>query len=534
MTPHKDGKANRGHSCVKGRFAFGYATHRDRITSPMIRERIDEPWREVSWEEAIAFAAARLRAIQEEHGRNSIGAITSSRCTNEEIYLVQKLVRAAFGNNNIDTCARVCHSPTGYGLKTTLGESAGTQAFDSVDDADVIVVIGANPTDAHPVFASRLKRRLRQGAQLIVIDPRRIDLVDGAACARRRTTCSCSPAPTWPCVNALAHVIVTEGLEDQAFVAGALRTGRVGSAGANSSRDPSTRPRPRRSSPALPAEALRAAARLYATGGNAAIYYGLGVTEHSQGSTMVMGIANLAMAHRQHRPRRRRRESAARPEQRAGLLRHGLVPARAARLPPRLGRPRCARSSSSAWSVDARRRTGPAHPEHVRRRASTGSFRALYCQGEDIAQSDPNTQHVEAALRALDCLVVQDLFLNETAKYAHVFLPGASFLEKDGTFTNAERRISPRAPGDAAAGGQGGLGGHAWRWPTRWATRCTTGTPAQIMDEIARADADLRRRELRAARRAGQRPVAVQRSGAGGHADHARRSLRARQGTVRC
>ena len=165
MTPHKDGQANEGHACVKGRFAFGYATHKDRITQPMIRDSIDEPWRTVSWEEAIAYTARRFRAIQQQHGRNSIGAISSSRCTNEEVYLVQKLVRAGFGNNNIDTCARVCHSPTGYGLKTTLGESAGTQTFASVAHADVVLVIGSNPTEAHPVFGSRLKRRLRQGLQ---------------------------------------------------------------------------------------------------------------------------------------------------------------------------------------------------------------------------------------------------------------------------------------------------------------------------------------------------------------------------------
>src|SRR5499433_2600090 len=177
MVPYKDGKANRGHSCVKGRFAWGYTTHRERILKPMIRKAITEPWREVSWDEAIAYAASELKRIQATYGRNSIGGITSSRCTNEETFLVQKLVRAAFGNNNVDTCARVCHSPTGYGLKQTLGESAGTQNFDSVRHCDVIFVIGANPTDGHPVFASQMKRRLRQGAKLVVADPRRIDLV---------------------------------------------------------------------------------------------------------------------------------------------------------------------------------------------------------------------------------------------------------------------------------------------------------------------------------------------------------------------
>ena len=173
MTPYKDGGANHGHSCVKGRFAWGYATHKERVLSPLIRDHIDEPWRMVTWDEAIGYAARRFKEIQEEHGIKSVGGVTSARCTNEEVYVVQKLVRAGFGNNNVDTCARVCHSPTGYGLKTTLGTSAGTQLFDSVMDADVIMVIGANPTEGHPVFASQMKTRLRQGARSIVLDPRK-------------------------------------------------------------------------------------------------------------------------------------------------------------------------------------------------------------------------------------------------------------------------------------------------------------------------------------------------------------------------
>ena len=177
MMPYKDGGANEGHSCVKGRFAFGYATHKDRVLNPMIREKITDPWQVVTWDEAIKFAADRFMATQKKYGRGSIGGITSSRTTNEEVYVVQRMVRAAFGNNNVDTCARVCHSPTGYGLKATFGESAGTQDFKSVEKSDVILVIGANPTDAHPVFASRMKKRLREGAKLIVVDPRRIDLV---------------------------------------------------------------------------------------------------------------------------------------------------------------------------------------------------------------------------------------------------------------------------------------------------------------------------------------------------------------------
>src|SRR3954464_6529124 len=180
MVPYKDGKANRGHSCVKGRFVWGYPNHKERILNPMIRERIEDPWKEVSWDEAFSFAAAKMRGIQKKYGRDAIGGITSSRCTNEETYLVQKLIRAGFGNNNVDTCARVCHSPTGYGLSVTFGTSAGTQDFDSVEHTDVVMVIGANPAAAHPVFASRLKKRLRQGAKLIVIDPRRTEMVESA------------------------------------------------------------------------------------------------------------------------------------------------------------------------------------------------------------------------------------------------------------------------------------------------------------------------------------------------------------------
>jgi formate dehydrogenase major subunit len=204
MTPYKHGEANRGHSCVKGRFAWGYANHSDQILNPMIRDKITDPWREVSWNEAIGFTATKMRDLQAKHGVKSIGGITSSRCTNEEPYLVQKMIRSTFGNNNTDTCARVCHSPTGYGLKTTFGTSAGTQNFDSVEETDVIILIGANPTDGHPVFASRMKKHMRQGAKLIVIDPRRTDC---PLCARRSIASStaasgherCGPEFKRPC-----------------------------------------------------------------------------------------------------------------------------------------------------------------------------------------------------------------------------------------------------------------------------------------------------------------------------------------------
>ncbi len=438
MVPWKDGKANEGHACVKGRFAWGYATHKDRITKPMIRKNISDPWQEVSWDEAINYAASEFRRIQAKHGKDSIGGITSSRCTNEETYLVQKLVRAAFGNNNVDTCARVCHSPTGYGLSQTYGTSAGTQTFKSVEKADVILIIGANPTDGHPVFASRMKKRLREGARLIVVDPRQIDIVRSPH-VEAEFHLQLRPGTNVAMISSLAHVVVTEGLLADDYIAErcdekSFREWREFVA------RPENSPEAMEAVTGVPAADVRAAARLYATGGNAAIYYGLGVTEHAQGSTMVMGIANLAMA-----------------TGNVGREGVGVNPLRGQNnvqgacdmgsFPHELPGYRHVSDSTvraefeAAWGVTLNEEPGLRIP-NMFDAAVAGSFLGLYCQGEDIVQSDPDTQHVAKALTSMECIVVQDIFLNETAKYAHVFLPGSSFLEKDGTFTNAERRIS--------------------------------------------------------------------------------------------
>jgi formate dehydrogenase major subunit len=438
MVPNPDGQANHGHACVKGRFAWGYATHKDRMLKPMIRQRITDPWREVSWEEAVNYAASEFRRIQAKYGRASIGGITSSRCTNEETYLVQKLVRAAFGNNNVDTCARVCHSPTGYGLKQTLGESAGTQTFDSVMKADVIMIIGANPASAHPVFASQMKRRLRQGAKLIVIDPRTTEMVKSPH-IHADYHLKLMPGTNVAIVNALAHVIVTENLCSEDYVAARCDTVSFAE-WKEFVALPENSPEAVQAATGVPADWIRGAARLYATGGNAAIYYGLGVTEHAQGSTMVIGIANLAMA-----------------TGNVGREGVGVNPLRGQNnvqgscdmgsFPHELPGYRHVSDSTvrsafeAAWDCTLDPEPGLRIP-NMFDAALDGSFMGLYCEGEDIVQSDPNTQHVTAALAAMECIVVQDLFLNETAKYAHVFLPGSSFLEKDGTFTNAERRIS--------------------------------------------------------------------------------------------
>ncbi len=440
MVPYKNGGANEGHSCVKGRFAFGYASHPDRVLEPMVRDSIADEWRKVSWEEAIGFTARRLREIQAQYGQGSIGAITSSRTTNEEVYTVQKMVRAVFGNNNVDTCARVCHSPTGYGLKQTFGESAGTQDFKSVDEADVILVIGANPTDAHPVFASRMKRRIRQGARLIVMDPRKTDLVRSPHIEAAHHL-ALAPGTNVAMINAIAHVVVTEGLVDRDFVASRCEDFEVWE---TFIADPAHSPEAVADTTGVPPEEVRAAARLYATGGNGAIYYGLGVTEHSQGSTMVMGMANLAMAtgnigRRGVGVNPLRGQNNVQGSCDMGSFPHELPGYR------HVSDDGVREVYEKLWGTPLLNEPGLRIP-NMFDSAIDGSFKALFVQGEDIAQSDPNTQHVFAALGALDLLVVQDLFVNETAKFAHVLLPGTSFLEKDGTFTNAERRINRVRP----------------------------------------------------------------------------------------
>jgi formate dehydrogenase major subunit len=481
MVPWKDGKANHGHSCVKGRFAWGYASHPDRILKPMMREKITDPWREVSWQDAIGRVASEFKRIQAEAGKNAIGVITSSRCTDEETYLVQKLARQVFVNNNTDTCARVCHSPTGYGLSTTFGTSAGTQNFDSVEQTDVMLLVGANPTDGHPVFASRMKKRLRQGAKLIVVDPRRIDLVRMPHVEAQHHL-ALQPGTNVAVLTSLAHVIVTEGLVDEDFVRercdwDAFQDwAHFVAEGRNS-------PEVVEKVSGVPAATIRAAARLYATARNGSIYYGLGVTEHSQGTTAVMALANLAMATGNiGRPgvgvNPLRGQNNVQGSCDMGSFPHELPGYR------HISNPAVRAIYEHEWGMTLDPEPGLRIPNMIDA-AVDGSFRGIYIQGEDIAQSDPDTQHITAGLAAMECVVVHDLFLNETANYAHVFLPGSTFLEKDGTFINAERRINlvrkvmaPRA----------GLAD----WEATQEIARAMGAdwnythPSQVMDEIAR------------------------------------------------
>jgi formate dehydrogenase major subunit len=480
MVPWKDGKANRGHSCVKGRFAYGYATHKERILNPMVREKITDPWREVSWDEAFAHVTAEFRRLQYQYGRSAVGGITSSRCTNEETYLVQKLIRQGFGNNNVDTCARVCHSPTGYGLGQTYGTSAGTQDFDSVEESDVIVVIGANPSAAHPVFASRMKKRIRQGAKLIVLDPRVTETVD-AVHAKADYHLPLKPGTNVAVVTALAHVIVTEGLFDEAFIRERCDWSEFEDWAAFVAEE--------RNSPevvgklaGVDPEVIRGAARLYATGGNGAIYYGLGVTEHSQGSTTVMAIANLAMAtgnigRRGVGVNPLRGQNNVQGSCDMGSFPHELPGYR------HVSGDAVRDIYEALWGTKLDSEPGLRIPNMLDA-AVEGTFKGIYIQGEDILQSDPDTKHVSAGLAAMECVVVQDLFLNETANYAHVFLPGSTFLEKDGTFTNAERRINRVRKVMAPKNGLGD-----WEVTQRLAQAMglswNYAHPSQIMDEIA-------------------------------------------------
>ncbi|HUE84494.1 MAG TPA: formate dehydrogenase subunit alpha [Vicinamibacterales bacterium] len=438
MTPWKEGKANHGHSCVKGRFAYDYWRHPDRVKTPMLRASIEEPWQEVTWEQAFAYAASELKRIQAKFGRASIGAVSSSRCTNEEIFLVQKFVRAVLGNNNIDNCARICHSPTQFGLSATVGAGAASQHFDSILQADVIMVVGANPTEGHPVFGSMMKRRIRQGAKLIVIDPRKTETVDSPHC-RADFHLALRPGTNVAILNSLGHVIVRENLYNADFIKARCEwqefehwSKLVASdeyspenVGAIAGVDP---------------EHIRRAARLYASGPRSTIYYGLGVTEHSQGSTGVMCLGNLALACGMFG----REGVGVNPLRGQGNVQGGSCLGSWPHVFSgyRFVTDQVTRSSFEAeWGVMLDGEPGLRLP-NMFDAALTGHFKGMYIMGEDPVQSDPNQNHIIAALKSMECVIVHDIFLNETSKYAHVFLPGSSSLEKDGTFTNAERRIS--------------------------------------------------------------------------------------------
>ncbi len=440
---------------------------------------------------------------------------------------VQKLVRAAFGNNNVDTCARVCHSPTGYGLKTTLGDRPARRrsrrSKSRCDHGD-----RRDPTDGHPVFGSRLKRRVREGAQLIVVDPRRIDIVDTAH-VKASHHLQLMPGTNVAIINALAHVIVTEGLLNEAFIAERCET-RAFEQWRAFAALPENAPEATAGLTGVPAQQVREAARIYATGGNAAIYYGLGVTEHAQGSTMVIGIANLAMATGNIgregvgvNPLRGQNNVQGSCDM--GSFPHELPGYR------HISDPVTRALFEDAWHVTLQPEPGLRIP-NMFEAALDGSFMGLYCQGEDIVQSDPNTHHVAAALSSMECIVVQDIFLNETAKYAHVLLPGSTFLEK------GRHLHERRAPHFARAQSDAALAGYA-DWEVTILLARALGYemgythPSEIMDEIARLTPTFHGVSYAKLDQQGSIQWPCNEHAPDGNADHAHRRIRARQGQLR-
>lgn len=429
IDPALEGPANLGHTCVKGRFAHQYARAADRLTTPRMR-RTDGTWREASWDEAMGFVAGKLAAIREAHGPDAVAFISSSRCTNEENYVLQKLARAGVGTNNVDNCSRGCHSPTSFGLIQSLGESGGTNSFADIEVAECLFVTGANPTEGHPVVGARMKEARLRGAKLIVADPRRIELA-----AMADVFLQLRPGTNVALYNGLSHVIVRDGLFDRAFV-----DARADGFEAFAEHVAAWDPRRVEAITGVPAALVEQAARLYGAASPAAIFYGLGVTEQTQGVAGVRCLANLAILTGNFgksgsgvNPLRGQNNVQGASD--VGALPTSLTMYR------KMADDEVRRAFEAKWGGrPIPRERGLMIPEMFTH-AIDGRLKAMYVFGEDIAQTDPNVEHVEAALRSLELLVVHDIFENVTSRFAHVMLPGSSFLEKTGTFTNAERRV---------------------------------------------------------------------------------------------
>ncbi len=440
ISPAADGPANRGHTCLKGRFAHQFSRSRERLSTPLIRE--DGELRAASWDEALNLIAAQLGRIRSDHGPDAIAGLASSRATNEDCWAMQRFMRAAIGTNNIDNCSRVCHSPTSYALRKSFGYSGATGTFDDIDAAGAAIIIGANPTEGHPVVGARIKQAALRGLRLVTIDPRRIELADHAA-----VHLSPRPGTNAAIVLGLAHVAHRDGFADHAFI-DARTEGFAAFEELLAGYDPATV----EEISGVPAADLERAAHVYAEATEASLIWGLGVTEHKYGSEVVQLMCALALM-----------------TGKVGRPGSALLPLRGQNnvqgssdmgaLPDTYSGYRkvededVAQSFEAAWGVPLSRRPGLKIPEMFDA-AVAGTLKAMYIFGEDVAQTDPNTTHVIHALESLDFLICQDIFETETTRYADVILPASSFLEKTGTFTNAERRIQHvdaaiTPPGDA-------------------------------------------------------------------------------------
>jgi len=423
--PARDAAVNRGHACVKGRYAFEFVHAHDRVTTPLLREQ--GHWRESTWREAVHHAAGRLRAIIARYGQDAVGVLASARATNEEAYLTQKFVRVVLGTNNVDCCARVCHAPSAAGLKSMLGNGAATNSFDDIEQASTILLVGANATESHPVIGARIKQAVRRGADLVVVDPRRIELADYAT-----VHLALRPGTNVPLLHAMAHTIVSEELFDPAFVAA-----HVDGWDAYRAFIETWTPERAAAICGVDAETIRAAARIYAQRRPAMMLHGLGVTEHAQGTDSVCALVNLALLTGNLglpgggvNPLRGQNnvQGAAHMGCDPGTLTGG-VPIEPAPL-----------AFEQAWGTTLPREPGLKLLDMIDA-AIAGRLKALWVIGYDILLTNPDTEHTRRALESLDLLIVQDLFLTRTAALAHVFLPATSSFEKTGTFMNAERRV---------------------------------------------------------------------------------------------
>jgi formate dehydrogenase major subunit len=472
ITPAHDGPANEGHTCLKGRFAHGFTRSPDRLTTPLIRE--DGELREAGWEEAIERIVAELERIKRDHGADAIAGLASSRATNEDCYAMQRLIRAAIGSNNIDNCSRVCHSPTSFAMRKSFGLSGATGSFTDIDHAEVALLLGVNPTQGHPVVGARIKQAALRGCKLITIDPRRIELADYGA-----IHLALRPGTNAAVVLGLCHVVRRDGLVDEEFVA-ARTEGYEAVEELLESYDPVAV----EEITGIAAADLEAAAHLYGEAGTGSLLWGLGVTEHKYGSEVVQLLCNLAMM-----------------TGKVGKPGSALLPLRGQNnvqgssdmgaLPDTYTAYRSvedeevAASFEAEWGVPLSRRKGMKIPAMFDA-AIAGELKAMYIFGEDVAQTDPDTAHVAAALEGLEFLVCQEIFPNETTKYADVVLPASAFLEKEGTFTNAERRfqaVEPAIdpPGEARTDFEiittvSRALGHEMGWETPW----------DALDEVAR------------------------------------------------
>ncbi|MGE5407533.1 MAG: formate dehydrogenase subunit alpha [Syntrophothermus sp.] len=472
ITPALDGPANRGHTCLKGRFAHGFTRSPDRLTTPLLREGGE--LRPASWKEALDRIAAEIGRIRSDHGPDAIAGLASSRGTNEDCYALQRLMRAAIGTNNVDNCSRVCHSPTSFALRRSFGLSGATGSFSDIDQADVALLLGVNPTQGHPVVGARIKQAALRGCRLITIDPRRIELADyGAIHLAPR------PGTNAAVVLGLCHVVRRDGLLDEEFIA--RRTeGYEALEELLDAYDPVAV----EGITGIPAPDLEAAARLYGEAASGSLLWGLGVTEHRHGSEVVQLLCNLAMmTGKVGRP-----GSALLPlrgqNNVQGSSDMGALPDTYTAYRP-VGDEDVARSFEAEWGVPLSRERGYTIPQMFDA-AIAGELKAMYIFGEDVAQTDPDTAHVAAALESLEFLVCQEIFPNETTRFADVVLPASAFLEKEGTFTNAERRfqaveaaIDP--PGEARTDFEiitavSRALGHEMGWESPW----------DALDEIAR------------------------------------------------